>query len=382
MPKKILLTSPTFPPDNSGLGNAVFQLAKTLVDEGWLVVVATGGSERSQIKDKHCGALIERFNISGASSIAQPMVGNIQSYVNYLKENAFDVILMNAWQTWSTDLVFSCGQSIASKKFLYSHRISTNSIVGKMSFHSLLRYLAWRPYWWSLPRKMSQLDGIFFLSGEGCDSRFDDLNLANKLKLKKVIIPNAISPEVYARIHDSKKDSSKREGILSVGAYEWQKGHEFVLNAYSQSFLKNKVHLNFYGQKFTPYTSFLNEHSLKLGIQSEYVHFHAGLNQDELFDRYLQSYLFLYGSHTECQPLVILDSMAAATPFVSKSSGSIPSMGGGISVSSEYEAAKAIECLYVNRGEWARLSKFGRDEAINKHSPDRVRELLISALDA
>ena len=48
MTQKILLTAPTYPPNNSGLGNVVQQLAKLIGEQGWEVVVATGGGARGQ----------------------------------------------------------------------------------------------------------------------------------------------------------------------------------------------------------------------------------------------------------------------------------------------------------------------------------------------
>jgi hypothetical protein len=86
---KILLTTPIFPPKNSGLGNAVQQLAKLIVDQGWKVVVATNGPIRRKCIDPYSGATIEQFNIDGADSLAQPLAGDIHSYTNYLKNSNY-----------------------------------------------------------------------------------------------------------------------------------------------------------------------------------------------------------------------------------------------------------------------------------------------------
>jgi glycosyltransferase involved in cell wall biosynthesis len=380
MTKKILLTTPTFPPANSGLGNAVQQLAKCLTDEGWVVFVATAGLNRVTLKDVFSGATIEVFNVSGADSVAQPIKGDKQSYVDYLKQSQFDIVLMNAWQTWSTDLVFANIENISGKKLLYSHCISTNSIVGKLTLRSFLRYLAWRPYWWSLSKKMQLLDGIIFLASEGCDARFDDVNLAKRLGINQFVIPNGISSAAFSAIYLPKKSFLEREGIISVGTYDWQKGHDFVLKAYSLSTIKNKVQLHLFGQQFTPFSEKLKLLASHLGLDPLFVHFHEGINQINLFEKYLESRLFLYGSHTECQPLVLLDAMAAGTPFISRASGSIPWMRGGVTVQSEIEAAKAIDELYENLEDWNVLSEAGHQQVQSFHTPIKVRESLIKAL--
>ena len=381
MTKKILLTTPTFPPHNSGLGNTVQQLAKFIGDQGWEVVVATSGSTRGQYTDQISGALVEQFNVSGADSIAQPLQGDIDSYVNYLKKSQFDIVLMNAWQIWSSDLVLSHSDEICGKKILYSHCISTNSIIGKTSLRSIIRYLAWRPYWWSMKAKMQLLDGIILLEANGCDARFDDVKLAKRLGIEMIVIPNSLSELSFSRLEAGSSSFMERNGILSVGAYDWQKGHDFVLRAYANSTLKNKVHLDICGQKFSSFSQELQDLAAYLGLDPHYVHFHEGLSQANLLERYSKARLFVYGSHTECQPLVLLDAMATGTPFISRKTGSIPSMHGGAAVHSEAEATQAMNFFYENEDEWERLSKAGQSQAREKHSPDKVKGLLLAVLN-
>jgi glycosyltransferase involved in cell wall biosynthesis len=379
MPKKILLTTPSFPPTNSGLGNVVQQLAKRIGDQGWEVVIATGGSTRGQYRDTSSGALIEQFNVTGADSMAQPLQGDAGSYVRYLKECQFDVILMNAWQIWSTDLVLSHCEEIYGKKLLYSHCISTNSIIGKPTLRSIIRYLAWRPYWWTMPKKMRQLDGIIFLASKGCDARFDDVGLAKHLGIKPIVIPNILSEQSFSRLETGPSNLLERDGILSIGAYDWQKGHDFVLRAYANSSLKNTVKLDIYGQQFSPFTQELKDLALQLGLDSHYINFHEGLNQNELLNKYSKARLFIYGSHTECQPLVLMDAMATGTPFISRASGSIPLMKGGVAVNSEKKAAQAIDRLYGDNEEWTLLSAEGQNSAMENHNPNKAIKLLLDA---
>lgn len=380
MTQKILLTTSTYPPINSGLGNVVQQLAKFIAEQGWEVVVATGGVSRGQYRDPASDVLIEQFNIQGADSIAQPLQGDVDGYVDYLRKSKFDIVLMNAWQIWSTDLVLSHHTEIDGKKILYSHCISSNSIIGKSALRSIIRYLAWRPYWWSMSKKMQLLDGIIFLEASGCDARFDDITLATRLGVKQMVVPNSISELAWFILNAGPKKFLERDGILSVGAYDWQKGHDFVLRAYANSALKNRVSLDICGQKYSTFTQELQNLASHLGLDPKYVHFHEALSQAELLERYSNARLFVYGSHTECQPLVILDSMATGTPFISRSTGSIPSMGGGLVVDSEAEATIAINNLYENKVRWDEFSQAGQIQAREKHSPEKVQELLMTAL--
>jgi len=123
----------------------------------------------------------EEFAVRGSDSLLQPLRGDVAGYLNFLRTSEFDVVLLNAWQTWSTDVVLKNLSSIPGRKYLYSNCVSTNLILKKQPVRSALRYLAWRPYWMRMPGRMRRLDGLIFVAGQGCDSRFDDLRLAQKL---------------------------------------------------------------------------------------------------------------------------------------------------------------------------------------------------------
>ena len=224
------------------------------------------------------------------------------------------------------------------------------------------------------------LDGIIFLAADGCDARFDDARLAKRLGVNQIVIPNTLSVDSFSRAFTGSSSFMKRSGILSVGAYDWQKGHDFVLRVYAKSKLKNKVRLDIYGQKFTSVSQDLRNLSTCLGLDPRWVQIHEGISQSDLLDEYSKARIFLYGSHTECQPLVLLDSMAAGTPFISRASGSVPFMKGGIAVRSEEQAAEVIDRLYKSESEWSRLSAAGQNEIIENHSPDKVMKLLSAAL--
>ena len=91
----ILITTPSFPPFNSGLGNAVYRQVMMLTSFGFKVVVATNGSYRKTRKDPSLNVLIEEFNVSGAQCLIDPIRGEVESYKNFLINSDFELILMN-----------------------------------------------------------------------------------------------------------------------------------------------------------------------------------------------------------------------------------------------------------------------------------------------
>ncbi len=317
--------------------------------------------------------------MSGANSILQPLRGDATGYVDFLARSSFDIILMNAWQTWSSDLVLMNLQKIRGKKYLYSNCVSTNLILKKQPVRSLLRYLGWRPYWWDMPRLMRLLDGVIFVAEEGGDSRFDDLRLARKLGIRHSVIPNAFSG-FCTTLTTAASDSGARHQLVAVGSYDWFKGHDFVLRAYARSSARNRLPLKIFGPVFTKFTDELRRLASKLGLDERFVTIHEKVEKVELLRECRRSRLLISGSHTECQPLVLLDAMALGTPFIARSCGCTPYLEGGVSVASDKLAAEAIDSLLNDNRRWEELSGCGKRAAAEKFDPEVVGQKLCAFL--
>lgn len=380
MPMRVLITSPTYPPFNSGLGNAVQRQAMAIAADGFEVVVATGGPARQSGQDEASGAWIEHFNVSGADYAANPIRGDIASYEDFLLKSEFDVVLMNAWQNWATDLCLGLADRMAGRKLLLSHCLSTDAFFWHRPLRSLVRYLLWRPYRWRLPALLRRLDGMIVLSDSGCDSRFADVAVARRLGMRLAVIPNALSSPAVRYLGGESAAAKRCDRIIAVGSYDWQKGHDFVLRAYAASLARNRIPLRIFGQSFTPFTDRLRHLADDLHIDSEYVRFGEGVSGDALFEEIASARILVSGSHTECQPLVLLDSMAAGTPFVARSTGCIPALPGGLAVTSVAQAASAINELLAEESRWLGTSSAGMDAARRVFHPDVVGRALVGEL--
>lgn len=320
------------------------------------MVVATGGEHREQRVDPVSGATVEVFAVRGNESLLHRVSGDVRGYADFLIRGAFDALLLNGWQTWSTDVPLRMLDAIRGRKIVYSHGLSTELFVDYQPLRSILRWLVWRPYRWRLPARMRCLDGIVFLAEDGCDCRFADARLVQKLGVRSWVIPNAAP--AAARAETSAMPRAARSYLLAVGAFDRLKGHDFVLRAYASSEFRNRLPLRFVGQVFTPETERLRALATELGVAPS-VSFVEGLSGEALFDVYERAVLILNGSHTECQPLVLLDAMATGTPFVARATGCIPMLVGGHAVRSQAEMAKEIDVLAADEAAWARLSAAG-----------------------
>jgi glycosyltransferase involved in cell wall biosynthesis len=375
---RILLTSPSYPPLNSGLGNAVSQQAACFAQAGHEVVVATGAGQRGSREEE--GIRVETFALTGADWCLQPIRGEVAAYTDFLRHNDWDVVLLNAWQNWATDLALRHLEEIPGRKFVYSHCISTNVFYPHQPLRSLLRYLAWRPYWRRLPRFMKRLDGMLFLSCGGSDSRFDDLHLAREYAVPLKIVPNNLSRAAVAILTRPPLPLKVRDRLMAVGSYQWQKGFDFVLRAYAASHARHRFALHLYGQEHSAYSATLRALVHQLGLREESVVFHEGISGEALVAAYCQARLVLSGSHTECQPLVLLDANAAGTPFVARTTGCIVTMPGGVAVRTWEEMARQLDALTEVGASWQSLADAGRQAAQDIYHPDHTARQLLDAL--
>ena len=376
---QILLTSPTYPPFNSGLGNAVALQAASLAGAGHDVVIATGGEARGCRMDGRIR--VESFPVSGADSMLHPIRGDIAAYLDFLRQAVWDVVLLNAWQNWATDLALRHLDEIPGRKFVYSHCISTNTFFAHQPLRSLVRYLAWRPYWRRLPRLMRSLDGVLFLADRGSDSRFDDLALARRCAVPLRVIPNSLSAAAVAALEAPAAPLADRDRLMAVGSYQWQKGFDFVLRAYAASRARDRFPLHLYGQQHSPYSDTLRSLMRELGLGESSVTLHEGVAGEALIAEYGRSRLVLSGSHTECQPLVLLDANATGTPFVARSTGCIDCMPGGVGIGAWQDMAKRIDALLDDAPAWQALADAGRRAARDIYHPDHTSRLLLNALE-
>ena len=175
---------------------------------------------------------------------------------------------------------------------------------------------------------------------------------------------------------------AERDRLMAVGSYQWQKGFDFVLRAYAASQARHRFSLHLYGQEYSAYSATLHSLARRLGLREDSVVFHEGVSEEALIAAYCQAQLVLSGSHTECQPLVLLDANAAGTPFVARTTGCIATMPGGVAIRTWEEMAHQLDALTDGGPPWHSLSDAGRQAAKDIHHPDHTARRLLDALTA
>lgn len=101
---KILFCCEFYAPSVGGVQEVMRQLAERLVVRGHSVTVATTAIPTREFKDLN-GVQIQEFSISG--NLANGMKGDLEGYRQFVTAGAFDVVMIKAAQQWTFDALWS-----------------------------------------------------------------------------------------------------------------------------------------------------------------------------------------------------------------------------------------------------------------------------------
>jgi len=290
----------------------VKQISEYLVKRGHSVTVATS-KDPDRINDTLNGVRIKEFDISGNSVLG--IRGDIKSYKHYLLNSDFDIITNFAGQQWATDLTLPLLPNIKAKKIFVPTGFSA------------LRDLKYSDYFEKMKEWINQYDMNVFLS-----DTYQDIDFAKKSGVKNIIIiPNGASEREFAG--NPTENIRKELGIpadqfliLHVGSHTGVKGHSEAIEIFDRAELKNATFI-IVGNVFSKrcYNSCKSkELKFKINPKNFIKNKHllvCSLTRNQTIALYKTADLFLFPSNVECSPLVLFESMASKTPFLTTDVG-------------------------------------------------------------
>ncbi len=325
----ILHTVHRYHPFTGGSEEVVRQLSEKLVSLGHTVTVATTPS-RERISKEYNGVHIVEFNCSG--DIVSGINGDSSAYLEFLRSSKFDIMMNYGAQIWCTDLVFDIAPQLSMKKVLIP-----------LGYYRLNdpRYTE---YFRSMPDILRNYDAVVYLSAISPDKEFADKhNLTNGH-----IIPNGTDLNEF--LFTPKGEFRKKHGI----------GNSFmVLNVSNHSDVKN--HPFFWKcvecAKDEGVTFVLIGNSLKSGMKKWLRECYSvckmkgilhktlvleNVPRREVVQAFVDADLFLFTSAFECSPLVMFESFAAKTLFVTTDCGNVKDFTDCIHIFKNEKEARAI----------------------------------------
>lgn len=333
---KIVHTVESYLPAHHGMAEVVRQISEGLVKLGHNVVVLTSFHPEREIISEINGVTIISFSLSG--NAVKGIKGDSKSYIDYLLNEYFDVLVNFAAQNWATDLCLPILSNINAKLFFVPTGFSG------------LSNPCYKKYFVKMPGWMSQYRSNIFLS-----NTYQDYKFASENNIKnKIIIPNGAS------VHEFEQNNSNfnlrrylniknnDQIILHIGSYTGIKGHDEAIDIFLNTKSLNS-HLVFIGQNFSTSSGrFFRMHLnwfkeiwhldafrfrtfkilikyFRLIFSNKKLRIHGiSLSRKELINALKQSDIFLFPSLIECSPIVIFEAMASSLPILASPVGNIP----------------------------------------------------------
>ncbi|SFE26270.1 Glycosyltransferase involved in cell wall bisynthesis [Chitinophaga sp. CF118] len=376
---KILFTVESYLPARSGMQEVVMQLSERLVKRGHELTIATSGNSNRKSNIIN-GVNVQGFNIDGNSVLGYN--GDIESYRQYLLNADFDIVVNFAAQQWATDLALPLIKKIKGKK-----------VFVPTGFSGLNNPL-YESYYEKMGEWLRSYDVNVFLS-----DKYRDINFARNNSVDNyIIIPNGAATEEFE--NSEEEDIRKQLGIkehqfmiLQVGAFTGAKGQLESMRIFNKARIKDAV-LVLAGND-------MHQHSIYAGVAnfikllvsgvsnfrprgiryykimallSNYLNYRNRLRRKsvtvielerrDVVAAFKSADLFLFPSMIECSPIVLFESMAGKTPFLTADVGNASEIiqwtGGGMILPTSIgrdgmsyvnirDSATLLETLWMNK---------------------------------
>jgi glycosyltransferase involved in cell wall biosynthesis len=367
---RILHTVELYDPSVGGAQEVVRQLSTRLAARGHDVTVAT-----TKLANRRAGEIdgvrMREFAISG--NAVSGMRGEVDAYRDYVLGADFDVMMGYAAQQWTVDALLP-----------QLERVPYARAIAPCGF-SALHDRAYARYFQQLPDRLRSADALIFHS----DS-YQDIAFARQHRLERLtVIANGADEREFGDL--DALDRRARElraqlGVapeeplfLTVGGHTGEKGHALAIQALRRLAVPRAALLIIannplgIGCRYSCRVRAALTHALSGGRKRVLL---ATLPREDVVAAYRAADVFLLGSAIECSPLVLFESMAAATPFVTLDVGNSVEIahwgdGAGLVLPTERrergrvggrpeDMAAGIERLLEDDAERARMGMSGR----------------------
>lgn len=338
---RILHTVQMYHPQVGGSEEVVKQISERLVHKGHDVTVATGLHADRKFSEWN-GVKIRQFNISGSE--VHGIHGDVESYKEFVRNGDFDVIVNYAAQIWSSDLIFDLIDDLRSA-----------TVFIPCGYSGLLSP-AYRQYFEKLPAVLEAYDRVVHLSEDYRDAQFSRQHgLTNS-----VVIGNAASEEEFLQPSESFRKKFGIETphfVITVANHYHGKGHNHLLQWFAElkrsdvtlAIIGNRIHGGCWEECVNAAKTLPN------------VRFFEDLPREDVVSAFKDADFFWFGSEVECFPLVILEAMAAGTPWLSTNVGNVAELAGGW-VSDVKQMALKADTLLDSRTLRSHLGRQGKQQ--------------------
>jgi glycosyltransferase involved in cell wall biosynthesis len=357
---RILHTAHTYAPSLDGVAEVVRHISEGLARRGHEVHVATSARLGTDFYSEINGVHVHRFQASGNQAIG--MRGQIDGYRNFIRSGVWDVQVNHCLQIWTTDAVLEEIWSYPWPSILVTHGLSGFSLP------------TYAEYFDQIPQYLQSYRAWVTISNAG-----EEFPFVRKYGLREpVFITNGVDLKEWAQPSLGLRQAwgiNAPPWIVNVSNHSCQKGHRvfFQLAHATRQF----------GTRFTLVAGThraLKAGLGKLGVRggcyyncmlrstlSGCVALKTNIKRAEVISAIQEADLVVSTSSWEANSVVLLESMAAGTPWVSFDVGSARCHAGGIVVDSIKEMSSVVNELLQDPSRRKQLGSEGRERIALKH---------------
>jgi glycosyltransferase involved in cell wall biosynthesis len=363
----ILLMGHSYNPEISGVSEVLKQVALGLLSKGHKIYLATGLNNNLKEKEIISGIHVSRFKVKG--NLVNKIHGDIKGYLNHVISGAWDLVSFHCAQTWVTDALLPYLKDIRVPKVFVSHGLSA------------YRNPQYKSYFGELAKALVNVDRIIALSDLLEEVPF----CANNGLPSPQIIPNGVdllewnSPPQNIRC---KWSIEKRPWVLSVSNHSPVKGHEsfYEVGRLVRRNVPN-LYANIIGDGYPAAKWDIGRFGIKGGCWyqcrsksyiNKAINLYFNVPRSAVISCIKEADIVLVTSSREASPLVVLESMAAGTPWVSFDVGCVREHVGGVVVKDIHEMAEVVCDLLRCPEKRKALGEVGRKRVIERHSWDMI----------
>lgn len=277
----------------------------------------------------------------------------LSNLMRELSENSIDLVHLNS----------SCGRFGIIRDYLCVRIVKRKGIKMITHFHCDISYKVDGKFKLFIFKRVVLLSDTVLTLNEG--SRQFVLNHCGKASVN---LPNFLSDEFIGLALSEKVIEDRISNILFVGHVEEAKGCDVILET-AKSFPEIQFTL----------LGFIDDKIKKLG-KPDNVFLLGEVSKERVKSEMMKADLFLFPSHTEGFPTVILEAMAFGLPIISTPVGAIPDMiedAGGVLVPvNDAAAAKKAILFLQDRDLREKMSHWNKQKVVSDYRSDKILDRL------
>jgi glycosyltransferase involved in cell wall biosynthesis len=324
---RLLATVERYAPAIGGAERVVQRVAEGLAARGHEVHVLTGGAPAEV---ELGGVRVHRVPVTGNE--ARGIGGPPSAVTETIERIAPDLIFNYAAQTWATDCCFP----------LLGRPVRPRMVLAPCGFSGLGKR-RYRDYFAAMPTRLRSYDALVLHSSVYQDWRFAEAAGVERM----FVLPNgADAPPAPAAARRSDGPAL----AVTVGSHVVTKGHA----QFARALRRLGRHHQLEGAIVAPARHGLDalrgcQRTCEARSRVQRLRIVDGSAPGAVQREIAAADLFLFTSRVECAPLVILEAMAAGTPWVSYDVGNVSELSGGVVAADRRELLAAAHEILGGR---------------------------------